>query len=575
MQEIELKFQIPAETLEDVRAELVRLAPGHVLPTPLILQAAYFDTPDRKLAQARSALRVRREGDDWVQTLKAAGSHTMVRVEDNRPTQAPHPGQPLAPRLGLHAGGPAEASLRQSLGWQPEQDADGAHCGLVQLYATDMVRTRVQVRMGAGTLHEGLVEVALDEGAILAGTGAAQRSVPVRELEIELISGHPQAVIEAGREWVQRFGLWLDTQTKAHRGDRLARQVVDGDARAALPEHVAPRPARLPQAPTAADTAPLSAEAAWRAGLEACLAHITAHMSELASLPDSHPDDLVAAAPVAYQWRRGLRRLRALGRFVHDTAAHGHALPLPPQAHVALQSACEHAAVLARQLGHWRDQEALAWIPRKLQALGLPALPVPPPPAPVDLPASPVAAARSTQATELCLQVLTALLAEGASTSCMPHSTGQSRTEGKAASDTPHAALSARVWLSQGLHHWHGQCARTARRFDDLGARRTHRLRRRARQLREVIELFAPLWPQQEGPHADRAMAHHTPALAKALDALGKLQDETVALARYRSVVAQDFRAQAACAWLMARRKPLRKKAQRALRRWLKRSSPW
>ncbi|MFK5165217.1 CYTH domain-containing protein, partial [Propionibacterium freudenreichii] len=84
----------------------------------------------------------------------------------------------------------------------------------------------------------------------------------MRELEIELISGHPQAVIDAGREWVQRFGLWLDTQTKAHRGDRLARWAVDGDARAALPESSSPRPARLPDTGLAS----LGAEAAWRAG---------------------------------------------------------------------------------------------------------------------------------------------------------------------------------------------------------------------------------------------------------------------------------------------------------------------
>lgn len=566
MQEIELKFQIPAETLEAVRAELSRLAPGQALPAPLILQAAYFDTPDRKLAHARSALRVRREGDDWVQTLKAAGSHTMVRVEDNRPTQPPAPGLPLAPRLSLHAGGPAEAALRQSLGWEPAQDADGAHCGLVQLYATDMVRTRVQVRVGMGTLHEGLVEVALDEGAILAGAGPAQRSVPVRELEIELISGHPQAVIDAGREWVQRFGLWLDTQTKAHRGDRLARLVVDGEASAALPEHAAPRPARLPKAAATAGTDALSAEAAWRAGLEACLAHITAHMSELASLPDRHPEDVAAAAPVAYQWRRGMRRLRALGRFVQDTAAHGQALPLPPQAHVALQSASGHAAVLARQLGHWRDQEALAWIPHKLHTLGLPALPVPIPPAPADLPASPAATARSTQATELCLQVLTALVSAEAVESGLDASP-RATDKGASAAAQP-APLSAATWLSEGLRRWHAQCARKARRFDELGPRATHRLRRRARQMRDVHDLFTPLWEQQP-------LADHGHALAKALDALGQVQDETVGLGRYRSVVMQDIRAQAACAWLMARRKPLRKKAHRALRRCLQCTAPW
>ncbi|MFY9459447.1 MAG: CHAD domain-containing protein, partial [Aquabacterium commune] len=110
---------------------------------------------------------------------------------------------------------------------------------------------------------------------------------------------------------------------------------------------------------------------------------------------------------------------------------------------------------------------------------------------------------------------------------------------------------------------------------DDLGPHRAHRLRRRARQLRDMLDLFAPLWPQAEGKHAHEAHARHAHALVKALDALGALQDETVALARYRSVLAQDIRAQAACTWLQERRKPLRKKAQRALRRWLTRSAPW
>lgn len=93
--------------------------------------------------------------------------------------------------------------------------------------------------------------------------------------------------------------------------------------------------------------------------------------------------------------------------------------------------------------------------------------------------------------------------------------------------------------------------------------------------MREVLELFSPLWPQGgEAQAANPAQAEHLQALTQALDALGKWQDETVALARYQTVLAQDIRAQAACAWLMARRKPLRKKAQRALRRWLRCSAP-
>lgn len=573
MQEIELKFQIPAEALEAVRTALARLAqvavsapdaPPATAPdsAPLILQAAYFDTPDRRLAQARSALRVRREGEDWVQTLKAAGSHTMVRVEDNQPALPPPAGQALAPRLSLHAGHPAEAALRDALGWDPQHDPDGTRCGLVQLYATDMRRTRVQLRVGVGTLHEGVVELALDEGAITAGQGEALRSVPVRELEIELLSGHPQAVIDTGREWVQRFGLWLDTQTKAHRGDRLARTVVDGDASAALPEVTPPRPVRLP-AGASPDT--LDAVAAWRLGLEACLAHVTAHMSELATLAAA---PLEAQAPVAYQWRRGLRRLRALGRFVQDGQRLGHGPALPAAALVSLQEACVQAASLARLLGHWRDQDALAWLPRKLLDLGIHCPPLPPGPAPEGCPASPAVLAQGAQATAVCLDVLTALMHASAP--------DEAATQPAALPASQHA-LSARLWLAQGLGDWHARCRRPSRHFLALSALASHRLRRRARRLRDVLELYAPLWQDAPGhtPAHPHRLPHQTRTLARALDALGALQDETVALARYKPLAATDAGAEFACGWLRARRKPLRKKAQRALRRWMATPRPW
>jgi triphosphatase len=367
MQEIELKFQIPAHALETVRAELARLAtvetPANspALLPPLVLQAAYFDTPDRRLAQARSALRVRREGDDWVQTLKAAGSHTMLRVEDNRATMPPAAGHAARPDLGLHAGGPAEAALRHALGWDPANDPSGQVCGLVALYRTDMRRTRVQLSVAAGTPQAGTVELALDEGDISAGEGAARQAVPVRELEIELLSGHPHAVILAARPWVQRFGLWLDTQTKAHRGDRLARQVIDGEV---VPPHAhAPRWRHAQASASGPQQATLAAEA--------CLSHLTAHMSELASLDAQAP----GAADVAWQWGRGLRRLRAIGAWAAQWPL-GDAMP----------GGLHRAGTLAASL-----QPPLA---RALVSGDM---------------AAAIALARSPEATEACLQVLTAL----------------------------------------------------------------------------------------------------------------------------------------------------------------------
>lgn len=228
MQEIELKFQIPADSLAALSAEIERL-PGHGRER---LQAHYFDTPDRRLGQARSALRLRKEGERWVQTLKASGANTMIRLEDNQPTRAPAEGSAARIDLSLHLGSPAEASLVRTLGWDPSHDRMGEHAGLVELYRTDIWRQTARVSVGQGTPKAGVVELALDLGHIHAG----DLSVAVQELEIELVSGHPMAVIAMAREWVLRHRLWLDTQTKAHRGDRLARQAA-GEVPVAAPQN--------------------------------------------------------------------------------------------------------------------------------------------------------------------------------------------------------------------------------------------------------------------------------------------------------------------------------------------------
>jgi inorganic triphosphatase YgiF len=249
MQEIELKFQIPEGVLAAIQTELSRINLG--ADADLRLRAAYFDTPDRLLGAARMALRVRQEGDEWVQTLKAGGSNTMVRLEANCPAQAPSAGEPILADLSRHLGTPAQEALTRVLNWDAQQDPQGRHCALTQLYGTDITRTRAQIAVGQGTAWAGVVELALDLGRIHAGS----LSVAVRELEIELLSGHPMAVINAGRDWVHRHGLWLDTQTKAHRGDRLARLAAHADQ---------------PDGKAAVDTTPVAEQ--WQVALQGLIA---------------------------------------------------------------------------------------------------------------------------------------------------------------------------------------------------------------------------------------------------------------------------------------------------------------
>jgi inorganic triphosphatase YgiF len=197
--EIELKFRIPPARLASVRQAV---ATSRALIEPLA--AVYVDTPGRHLAQAKVALRLRREGAQWVQTLKAQGANPMLRLEHNVPI---------------------EGLAKPALDWHRHDGTDAGHALAVVLagagnatllacYETDIGRTRRVLRHSSGTL----IELALDEGAIKAG----ERSLPVSELELELLQGQPQALLAVATRWVVRFGLLLDTRSKSERGHLLA-----------------------------------------------------------------------------------------------------------------------------------------------------------------------------------------------------------------------------------------------------------------------------------------------------------------------------------------------------------------
>jgi triphosphatase len=298
MHEIELKLQVPAAQ----RAAVDAAVAGRV-PAPRVrLQAAYHDTAERTLATAGLALRLRREGRRWVQTLKGAGDDGLTRAEHNVPRGAGAAMPAIAPEL--HAGTAVGVRLLALL---------APDAALQTLYRTDIRRRgRVAWVRGEGR-PQARVELAFDQGRIEAGTTA----IEVCELEIELLAGTPHAVIAAARRWQARFGLWLDGRSKAERGDLLARG-----------ERMAPaRPAR----PVTLD-APMAAGAAWQAVLRNCADQILANASQVAS--GAHAPEHV------HQLRVGLRRLRSALALFEDAG--------DPRLG-------EGAAALFRQLGAARD----------------------------------------------------------------------------------------------------------------------------------------------------------------------------------------------------------------------------
>jgi CYTH domain len=271
MNEIELKFQIPAAQVEGVRQQIQQLAaPSGSGAQTLPLHAAYFDTPDHALARQKCALRVRREGDAWVQTFKGAGADAMTRLEENRDVPPPPNGQPH-PNLSCH-GAEVRASLQQVLKWSPEVDARGETLGLHALYETRFERLHTLQRSSSPA---GSVVVCLDEGVITAG----ELQSPLAELELELSEGSPSALIALAQGWVQQHRVWLDVQSKAMKGTRLARAAASGHAVSAQALHLPDGWALAFEA-----SAPTTGEAAhvWHQPLSLCLDVAAGNWAEVA-----------------------------------------------------------------------------------------------------------------------------------------------------------------------------------------------------------------------------------------------------------------------------------------------------
>ncbi|MCX7660873.1 MAG: CHAD domain-containing protein [Caldimonas manganoxidans] len=283
MQEFELKFQVPWPQRSALEAALRQRGATRRVR----LQAAYFDTPGRELAQAGLALRLRKEGRHWVQTLKAAETDAWRRFEHDVRLRSMPPMVDPTRHAGTPPGDRLLALVRRA-------------GPLAETYRTEVWRRacRIEHRLG----H---VELAFDLGEIRSG----ERRWPVCEFEIELLDGAPEAVLEVAEHWMAHFGLWLDIRSKAERGDRLAKGLLSVPATSA-------RAVTLPRRATLAQ--------AWQAVLTAIWAHVGPNVCELAQDDPQAADHRVEQV---HQARVALRRLRTALRFfdgwpgVPDTAA--------------------------------------------------------------------------------------------------------------------------------------------------------------------------------------------------------------------------------------------------------------
>ena len=199
MVEVELKFQIP-----EARRNALLKALDPKKSEQIQLKAKYFDTPDRKMAEQRAALRQRLEGSRWIQTLKAAGKSHIERFEHNLDLGELADAPDL--NLEVYTTEPeAQAVLNKVLAGQQDQ--------LKLQFETDILRTCRVIQF-----EDAEIEVSLDIGCIR--TESAEQEV--HEVEFELKSGSIQSLLAFSFEWVKKYQLWLDVRSKAEMGNLLA-----------------------------------------------------------------------------------------------------------------------------------------------------------------------------------------------------------------------------------------------------------------------------------------------------------------------------------------------------------------
>ena len=301
MMETELKFQVPMESRKAVKRALATKTARTVE-----LRARYFDTPDRRLAQAGLALRLRKEGRQWVQALKGPGPNALHRMEHEVHVDV-STGEPEID-IARHSGTPAESALATALGDSAES--------LQVIFETNVLRTLRLVRSGGA-----IVELALDVGEVIAGPNR----LPLHEIEFELKHGSVDGLLALAARWVKRHRLWLDVRSKAERGARLAQGIGSGPAVRAKELSISPD---------------ASGDAALQTIVGACLAQVLPNAADIAAG--------VAGPEHLHQLRVGLRRLRcALHAFGDLSAA------TDPAWGPAL-------AALFVRLGSTRDRDALA-----------------------------------------------------------------------------------------------------------------------------------------------------------------------------------------------------------------------
>lgn len=472
--ELELKLAVRPADLPQLQTHprLVRVLAGP--PRMQAMRAHYYDTPGGLLASHKMSLRVRHEGEGWVQTFKTSSGESLA--------------------------------LRQRGEWETKVASDAldwaalAQTPLAELPEFPKLKTQLKraftmrferrswvLALPTGDADESQDDAtqaifSIDQGEISVGTGVRQRKAPLSEVELEHVSGKPLPIWKLAQRLCADVALIPLSSSKAERGWELLRNVP-----------VAPVKAKPPK--LHAQTTPVQAFAASVSSPLAALQHNLRHLQ---------------AADVEYVHlaRVSLRRLRTVLR------AFG---PLPECAahHKSVDAQRGPLRALGQLLGTARDADVFA-----LETL----------PAMRDALSDEVSASLDTVAHLVALRRTAAYEAIAIALVQPAHGQALLRAERltydlATAPDVAHGKKPPRPLLviaNTMLADAHEKVQHAARDLTRLSPLARHDLRIEVKRLRYVLDLWAKLY-------TDAQLQKYRDALADLQEELGVINDAAVA----------------------------------------------
>ncbi|OKL43965.1 CYTH and CHAD domain-containing protein [Pseudovibrio exalbescens] len=314
MNEVELKLAVDRDALQQALARTDFADFSLKAEKTRKLQSIYFDTPDKRLRNAATTLRIRETGSGRVQTLKV-GTGVIRGLSSTREFELPT--EETEPNLSLID----DAAVRDRV----QSLLNGA--AIAPRFETQIDRVTRDFTRNENTE----IEVAFDHGKAIA-QGHEQ---DICEIELELKSGPVSQLYDLAAHLLGDIPFDFSSQSKAEIGHGLADR-LSGDKAVDLTATAAPAGKIELKTNQTAEDALVSI-------LSSCLTQIAGNRARLIKHADNERIEFT------HQMRVGLRRLRSALKVYQPLVAGS-----------ALFEMGQEAQRLATYLGNLRDLDVMA-----------------------------------------------------------------------------------------------------------------------------------------------------------------------------------------------------------------------